>query len=210
MNNNDIVTRVPPWWLGYRHKGQEVYLNSYGEIRRLTAWQRMKDRWRGFVRGCAKREFDHFTDHSITRYIEYIQRAVEEEESVERTAVCDQAAADFASRAGTQRRARLRHRTTSRYGDRRALLVLVLVFLLFLLALRRAVRLGDDFEDGSRGRDWRGQRSGGGSRFADRCSCEQLHLAADGRFAVALLGPGVAAVGQEHPRPAIVAADRPG
>jgi hypothetical protein len=45
----------------------------------------MKDRWRGFVSGLTKREFDHFTDHSILRYIEYIQRAVAEEESVERS-----------------------------------------------------------------------------------------------------------------------------
>ena len=83
VNNNDIVARVPPWWLGYRHKGQEVYLNAYGEIRRLTAWQRMKDRWRGFWSGLKKREFDHFTDHSIMRYIEYILRAVNEEQPVE-------------------------------------------------------------------------------------------------------------------------------
>ncbi|MGD9633391.1 MAG: lipase family protein [Pirellulales bacterium] len=81
VNNNDIVTRVPPWWLGYRHKGQEVYLDSRGEIRRLTAWQRIKDRWRGFVGGLRKWEFDHFTDHSITRYVDYIRRAVEVEES---------------------------------------------------------------------------------------------------------------------------------
>lgn len=85
VNNNDIVTRVPPWWLGYRHKGHEVYLDSYGEIRRLTAWQRVKDRWRGFLTGLRKREFDHFTDHSITRYVEYIQRAVEAEVAAERT-----------------------------------------------------------------------------------------------------------------------------
>jgi triacylglycerol lipase len=81
VNNNDIVTRVPPWWLGYRHKGQEMYLDSRGEIQRLTTIQRMKDRWRGFLGGLAKWEFDHFTDHSITRYVEYIQRAVEREES---------------------------------------------------------------------------------------------------------------------------------
>jgi triacylglycerol lipase len=81
VNNNDIVPRVPPWWLGYRHMGQEVYLNAYGEVRRLTAWQRMKDRWRGFLGGLAKWEFDHFTDHSIVRYVEYIDRAVKQEES---------------------------------------------------------------------------------------------------------------------------------
>ncbi len=84
VNNNDIVARVPPWWLGFRHKGQEVYLNAYGEIRQFTAWQRLKDRWRGFWGGLKKWEFDHFADHSIMRYIEYILSAVREEESFER------------------------------------------------------------------------------------------------------------------------------
>ncbi len=84
VNNNDIVTRVPPWWFGYRHKGQEVYLNAYGQIRELTGWQRLKDRWRGFVSGLKLGELDQFTDHSITRYVEYILRAVKEEESAGR------------------------------------------------------------------------------------------------------------------------------
>jgi len=84
VNNNDVVARVPPWWLGYRHKGQEVYLNAYGEIRRLTTWQRIKDRWRGFLGGLKKWEFDALTDHSILRYIESIERAVKEEESIAR------------------------------------------------------------------------------------------------------------------------------
>lgn len=86
VNNNDIVTRVPPAWLGYRHKGQEVYLNAYGNIRRLTGWQRIKDRWRGFLGGLREGRFDHFADHAIGRYIEHIRRAVEEEES--RSAIC--------------------------------------------------------------------------------------------------------------------------
>jgi triacylglycerol lipase len=81
VNNNDVVTRLPPSWLGYRHKGQEVYLNAYGEIRRLTHWQRVKDRWRGFLRGLRMGEFDHFADHSIARYIEHIRSAVLEEEN---------------------------------------------------------------------------------------------------------------------------------
>jgi triacylglycerol lipase len=80
-NNNDVVSRVPPPWLGYRHKGREVYLDAYGRIRRLTAWQRAKDRWRGFWQGVKLREFDPFTDHSIRRYIAYIHRAVVEEEA---------------------------------------------------------------------------------------------------------------------------------
>jgi triacylglycerol lipase len=80
VNNNDIVTRVPPTWLGYCHKGREVYLNAYGQIRRLTRWQRTKDRWRGFVAGLREGRIDPFADHSISRYVEYIRRAVEEEE----------------------------------------------------------------------------------------------------------------------------------
>jgi triacylglycerol lipase len=56
-----------------------VYLNAYGQIRRHTGWQRVKDRWRGFVRGLRERRFDHFADHSIGEYIKHIRAAVEEE-----------------------------------------------------------------------------------------------------------------------------------
>jgi triacylglycerol lipase len=80
VNNNDIVPRVPPAWLGYRHKGQEIYLNAFGEIRCLTPWQRLKDRWRGFLRGLRNGNLDFFTDHSVLQYIEHIKNAVEEEE----------------------------------------------------------------------------------------------------------------------------------
>lgn len=80
VNNNDIVTRVPPRWLGYRHKGQEIYLNAYGQIRRLCPWQRTKDRWRGFLRGLREGRFDHFSDHSIGQYIGHIWNAVQEDE----------------------------------------------------------------------------------------------------------------------------------
>jgi hypothetical protein len=42
----------------------------------------MRDRWRGFVAGLKQREFDHFTDHSVMRYVECILRAVKEEEAI--------------------------------------------------------------------------------------------------------------------------------
>jgi triacylglycerol lipase len=80
VNNNDMVPRLPPAWLGFRHKGQEIYLNAYGQIRRLTTWQRIKDRWRGFVRGIREGNLDFFADHSILRYVEHIRDAVVEEE----------------------------------------------------------------------------------------------------------------------------------
>jgi triacylglycerol lipase len=82
VNNNDIVTRVPPAWLGYCHKGDEVYLNANGKIRRLTKWQRIKDRWRGVIRGIREGKIDFFDDHSIVHYVAHIRSAVEEEEGV--------------------------------------------------------------------------------------------------------------------------------
>ena len=51
VNNNDIVTTVPLWLMGYRHDGEEHYLNAFGQLRQLTAWQRTKDKCRGIWMG---------------------------------------------------------------------------------------------------------------------------------------------------------------
>ncbi len=72
VNNNDIVTRVPPTWLGYRHSGEERYLDAHGKLRTLTSIQRGRDRWRGFIKGIKSGEIDHFSDHLIDRYVQYI------------------------------------------------------------------------------------------------------------------------------------------
>jgi triacylglycerol lipase len=69
VNNNDIVTRVPLTIMGYRHHGTEHYMNSYGNIRPMTRWQRIKDRFRGMRAGIKKRDIDSFSDHLITNYI---------------------------------------------------------------------------------------------------------------------------------------------
>ncbi len=83
VNNNDIVTRVPPTWMGYRHTGQEMYFNSRGQLRKMTKWQRSKDRWRGFWMGIQNGVVDHFTDHSMDEYIRHIQSALAETESAD-------------------------------------------------------------------------------------------------------------------------------
>ncbi|MEL6893092.1 MAG: lipase family protein, partial [Actinomycetota bacterium] len=75
VNNNDIVTRVPPRWLRYRHNGAQMYLDRNGEMRRLTARQRGRDRWSGFWHGLKQRRFDHFSDHAIAAYVDHIRRA---------------------------------------------------------------------------------------------------------------------------------------
>jgi len=79
VNNNDIVTRSPPAWLGYRHSGKEIYLDAQGQIRELSRIERRADMWKGLVLGIKRKEIDYFSDHSIDRYVEYIHRASEQE-----------------------------------------------------------------------------------------------------------------------------------
>ena len=79
VNNNDIVTAVPPRLMFYRHHGNLTYINHYGNIRKLTPWQRMKDKWRGRWRAFRKgMPFDGAFDHSMTLYREKIVKNAEE------------------------------------------------------------------------------------------------------------------------------------
>jgi len=80
VNNNDIVTRVPPTWLGYHHAGHEMYLDYRGRVREIEGWRRVFDRFRGFLRGLWRFNIDHFSDHSMERYIDYIHAAVLKEQ----------------------------------------------------------------------------------------------------------------------------------
>lgn len=72
VNNNDIVARVPPTWMGYRHTGRRYYINTYGNVRPMSSRQRVKDRWRGFWLGLKQGKVDHFSDHAIAHYVENI------------------------------------------------------------------------------------------------------------------------------------------
>jgi triacylglycerol lipase len=73
-NNNDIVTSVPLWLMGYVHHGTEHYLNAYGNYRKPTAWQLVKDKFRGMWMGLKKGKIDNFSDHSMTEYIKHIKQ----------------------------------------------------------------------------------------------------------------------------------------
>ena len=79
VNNNDIVTRVPPLLFGYRHCGSEIYINRNGKIRRFGNLLKGRDRWRGFLQGLRMGKIDHFDDHSIHNYIAALVAAVETE-----------------------------------------------------------------------------------------------------------------------------------
>lgn len=73
VNNNDIVTTVPMKIMGYVHHGEEHYLNAYGNVRKMTAMQRFKDKMRGMWMGLKKGGIDSFSDHSIDNYVMYLE-----------------------------------------------------------------------------------------------------------------------------------------
>lgn len=65
VNNNDIVTKVPLFIMGYKHHGVLQYINFYGNIRKLTFWQMVKDKWRGWKSGI----LDGAKDHGMDNYV---------------------------------------------------------------------------------------------------------------------------------------------
>ena len=72
VNNNDIVTRVPPAWLGYRHSGQEMYIDRLGHLKDIKGWRRISDGLQGFFNGLRRFKIDHLSDHSSPGYIDRV------------------------------------------------------------------------------------------------------------------------------------------
>lgn len=70
VNNNDIVTKVPLWLMGYKHHGVLQYINFYGNIRKLTPWQMIKDKWRGWKSGI----LDGAKDHGMDNYVKHLEK----------------------------------------------------------------------------------------------------------------------------------------
>ena len=79
VNNNDIVPRVPPRWLGYRHMGQEIYINRHGRISDLRMWHRVRDRFLGLLASLRLWKLDYFSDHSMVDYIKHVRGHYEDE-----------------------------------------------------------------------------------------------------------------------------------
>ena len=76
VNNNDLVTRVPPTWMGYHHSGKEVYFNRNGDIKEYGYLMKRRDRWRGFFKSLRNWKLDHFADHSVHLYCQHLVKAV--------------------------------------------------------------------------------------------------------------------------------------
>jgi len=81
-NNNDIVTRVPPEWIGYTHKSDELFyfdvdgIPRYGFSRGFMFMQWLKGTYRGLFRN---RTWDAFADHSMGDYYNLCKQQLAEE-----------------------------------------------------------------------------------------------------------------------------------
>ena len=81
VNNNDIVPRLPPGWLGFRHAGREMYLDRNGRLRTLDYAGKLQDRVRGFIRELGRFRIDWLSDHLMTSYIPAIAGVLEQGEA---------------------------------------------------------------------------------------------------------------------------------
>jgi triacylglycerol lipase len=84
VNNNDVVTRVPPVWLGYRHSGSEMYIDRIGRLKVLKGWKRVSDRVQGLIAGLRRFRIDYLSDHSSPGYIDSVFKVVRAHEAKEK------------------------------------------------------------------------------------------------------------------------------
>lgn len=80
VNNNDGVTHVPPQAFGFKHHGQLMYINHYGNVRALSKWQRAKDMMRGYWAALKKFQlFDWMYDHSMSLYEDKVKKSQQQQ-----------------------------------------------------------------------------------------------------------------------------------
>ena len=74
MNNNDIVCRIPPAWLGFRHHGEMIYFNADGNQQPKPTW---KDLFLGVLNSWKRfKFFDGIVDHDIPNYVKAITKLI--------------------------------------------------------------------------------------------------------------------------------------
>ena len=69
-NNNDIVTRVPPAWIGFKHNGELEYFDYKEMINTGSgSWYMFQNWFMGMYRGWfSLNGWDSFSDHDISTY----------------------------------------------------------------------------------------------------------------------------------------------
>jgi len=72
MNNNDIVCRIPPAWLGFRHHGEMVYFNRFGDQAPKSTWE---DKFYGVLNSWKRfKFFDAVVDHGMPNYVKALTK----------------------------------------------------------------------------------------------------------------------------------------
>ena len=72
MNNNDIVCRIPPAWLGFRHHGKMIYFDRFGNRAPKSTW---KDKFFGVFNSWKRfKFFDAVVDHGMPNYVKAISK----------------------------------------------------------------------------------------------------------------------------------------
>lgn len=76
VNNNDVVTRVPPRSLGYSHIGTFRYFDELGRFHAdIGKWNRFLDRMRGRIQDLLEWGTDGLKDHGMENYLERVAKA---------------------------------------------------------------------------------------------------------------------------------------
>ena len=66
--------------MGYRHNGEEKYIDRNGRLRKLSGWKRVSDRIQGLLSGLRRFRIDYLSDHSAPYYIDQIFNIARAEE----------------------------------------------------------------------------------------------------------------------------------
>jgi triacylglycerol lipase len=76
VNNNDLVTRVPPRSFGYSHLGTFKYFTEDGAFaQEIDWWTRFLDQWRGRIEDVFSSGDDSIKDHSMREYCDLVGTA---------------------------------------------------------------------------------------------------------------------------------------
>ena len=76
VNNNDLVTRVPPRSFGYSHVGTFRYFDAKGAYHEdISWWRRFVDRVEGSIDDFLKLGPDAIRDHFMKGYLSNVARA---------------------------------------------------------------------------------------------------------------------------------------
>ncbi len=80
VNNNDVVTRLPPRAMDYSHVGTLKYFTEDGELEDdMSWWGLFLDRMHGRIDDILVWGTDGVKDHSMLNYIDFLKKALDKE-----------------------------------------------------------------------------------------------------------------------------------